>query len=178
MSEVRLPAIELKIYQDMSGIEFSFKVKDHNYAKAILDKRTGAQNQVMIKISKPHRPRTTGPRSQSAHFHGHVKDIATQSAGKYSPAQVKQIMKGLSMMEGFPSITGKFKNRRFRIPISEADASTIDEKLLIDITHQFADENNFWLIEYDKNDKSYKTIGGRSRSEMETYLLQYPEALK
>jgi len=45
-----------------------------------------------------------------------------------------------------------------------------DEALLIKVMHKFADEHNLYLTEYDCYG-SYRTVGGRSRAEMQKLSL-------
>jgi hypothetical protein len=99
---------------------------------------------VTIALTLPRRPRTTGPGSQSAHFHGHCQTIAEETGAGFDA--VKAHMKRLAVDRGYPFDTlpdGSIA------PKSEADASVEDAVLLIETTHQFADEYSIRLVEGD-----------------------------
>jgi hypothetical protein len=134
-------------------------------AKKIAEKYKGRCN---LKISRPYSPRSTGPRSQEAHIRGHVKSIADQSAHRWTEDQVHAVMKGLTSLSGRPYP----KPKRYRdIPIyaSDADLNSVEANSLIETMHEFADKNNFWLIEIDEKkgmERPYRTRGGRTLTEM------------
>ncbi len=114
-------------------------------------------------------PRSHGPRSQSARFHGHCKDIAEQS-GRH-PSEVKESLKWHAAAEGlwrtFEDVWGN------RMPISEALATVEEEANLIKLQQMLADSKGWWLTEFrdPKNPKlgTYQSIGGRTWEEMKRY---------
>ena len=115
-------------------------------------------------------PRSFGPRSQSARFHGHCQDIAVQSK-EYTAPQVKEMLKWHAAAEGlWRTVTDFWGNRH---PISESLASIEEEANLIRLQQMLADSKGWWLVEYIDPAKpklgTYKSIGGRSYSEMLSY---------
>lgn len=98
-----------------------------------------------LKVTRPRKPRTTGPLSQNHHFRGHCRDIMEQTGN--SMAAVATALKEHAVeFFGYPEdeVFGKRK------PRSEADLDTVEEGLLIDATHHFAAEWGYWLIEGDE----------------------------
>ena len=120
------------------------------------------------------RPRSTGYRSQSNRFHGHCNDIAEQvvdARGEpvYTPAQVAAAMKRMAVSDGWPTMLSLDGTEE---PMSEANASVEQEMVLLRVQERFADEHGLWLREYDDSVAPpipYKSIGGRTRREMEVY---------
>lgn len=95
-----------------------------------------------VTIDFPGKPRTTGEGSQSAHFHGHIRQIAFETGNTFD--DVKQAIKiraAEDMKYPCSVILGK------TIPQSEADATTEEESILIEMAHLVAAENGIILTE-------------------------------
>lgn len=116
---------------------------------------------VNLECKKPFRPRTTGPRSQENKFRGGCRDIAEQLDVPFE--DVCEAMRRMAVDEGYPT---KFGIDGRESPISTARASREEEAILIRVLHRFADENNLYLTEYDDEEKPFRSVGGRSRTEM------------
>ena len=104
-----------------------------------------------VSVTKPHKPRTTGPNSQSAHFHGHCRQIAEYTGHEVD--EIKMEVKRRAMKRGYPALTDELGNPIHSkldgrvLPISEADADTTQETYLIDECHALADGLDIRLIE-------------------------------
>jgi len=116
-------------------------------------------------------PRSYGPRSQSARFHGHCQDIAKQS-GRH-PEEVKEMLKWAAFRQGLwrgteDLITGD------KFPQSEAAASVEEESNILRLQQMLADSKGWWLTEYIDPKKpklgTYRSVGGRSYEEMKSYV--------
>jgi hypothetical protein len=126
-----------------------------------------------LRIDRPFRPRTTGPRSQSARFRGHCEDLAEQLADEhgapiYTPREIAEAMKRMTVPNGYPthmSVDG------IEEPNSEASLSVEQEAMLLKTQQLYADTHGFWLTEYsdDTPPVPYRSVGGRSRKEMQKY---------
>jgi hypothetical protein len=130
-----------------------------------------------VRIDRPFRPRRTGYRSGSARLHGHCANLAEQLTDEkkgiiYTADQVKQAMKRMAASEGgWPTTLDVLDGTEQ--PMSEADASMEQEVFINRVLQRYADIHGFWLTEYDdtdpKNPVAYRSVGGRTRKEMETY---------
>jgi len=89
--------------------------------------------QVYVKLGYPKKPRTTGKDSQSAHFNGHVQQIAQYTGDSFD--EVKMHLKREAISMGYPCHTTSFGKY---MPDSEADASTVECSYLIDTAHRIA----------------------------------------
>lgn len=89
------------------------------------------------------RPRTTGPRSQSAHLHGHLQVIAAETG--YTMGEMKQVMK--EDMPTWPTKAVRFRGREYVVAVSEADVDTETESAAIEWCHQQACELGIVLRE-------------------------------
>lgn len=126
-----------------------------------------------LKVTRPYHPRSSGERSQNSHIWGHCTDLSMQAKSKeWTPAAVHQLMKALAVKEGkdYPHIT----YRGIMIYASDAEINSLQANNLIEMIHQFADQNDFWLTEYSDETppRAYKSKGGRTLKEM---LENYPE---
>lgn len=122
-------------------------------------------SQLCIEMKLPFRPRTTGKNSQNSRFWGHCADIAQQLGG-YTPQEIHDAILRMSVSEGYPtrlSIDGK------EIPSPTRSVSVEELSIVLDVMQRFADENNLYLTEYDKDDIAYQSIGGRTKNEMDEY---------
>ena len=94
-----------------------------------------------LSVMRPHRPRSTGRGSQSAHYHGHIATIAEATGADVEA--VAMAIKTEAISGGYP-----YKIVRGRMwPISEADASVEDSIVLIETCHRIAAEYNIVLTE-------------------------------
>ncbi len=123
-----------------------------------------------VQISRPFRPRTTGPRSQSARFRGHCDDLSQQVPGGYSPTEIADAMKRMAVEYGYRT---RLSVDGIETPVSEGDLSVEEEGLLLRVQQRYADIHGFWLTEYIDSEHPekgvYKSVGGRSYEEMIEY---------
>jgi hypothetical protein len=123
---------------------------------------------VVLKISLPHRPRTTKEDSQNHKIRGDCKAISDQFIEhdpQFTPGFVHAMLKAFAVkVKVYPFI----KVGEEIIPISEADLSVEEASRFIEYIELFSDENNLWLIRKDKKG-TYRSVGGRTREEMEQY---------
>lgn len=117
-------------------------------------KKCGA-GYVSLRLTLPHRPRTTGARSQNSGIHGWFSDIAMQLG--CDAERVKEAMKRFAVSEGYPPVYNPVDDAVEPKPTHEASVEEIS--ILIKVTHRFADEHGMWLTEY-VNDVPRKCIGG------------------
>ena len=138
---MELPAVRFKhaIHNEKHFI--TIEVLDEQWAALEWELATFKTGQACVKFTKPHKPRSTGRGSSSAHFHGHCMSIAIGTGNSFD--MVKMALKVIAMDEGYPGkvICGK------KMPQSEADASTEDEHILIEVAHRVAAEEGITLIE-------------------------------
>ena len=98
--------------------------------------------QCYVKIGMPRKPRTTGEKSQSHHFNGHVQQIAAHTGDSFD--DVKMHLKREAISMGYPYHTSTFGDV---VPNSEADASTVECSYLIDTAHRIASDMGITLKE-------------------------------
>jgi len=89
------------------------------------------------------RPRSTGKYSQSAHLHGHLQQLARHTG--YTLGEIKEVMK--EDCEGWPHHEVVLGGVVRLVPISEADATSVDESAAIEWTHRRAAEMGVRLVE-------------------------------
>lgn len=89
------------------------------------------------------KPRSTGKHSQSAHLHGHLRQIADYCG--YHLSEIKDVLK--EDLSSWPTRTVRIGQTTQDVPISEADASTVVESAAIEWCHQRAAELGIPLIE-------------------------------
>ena len=144
----KLPAVEFRTTEKGDDYYITLKVPRSLRPEAEAALASLASGYASVNISKPHKPRTTGEGSQSHHFHGHCGSIAL--ALSLPPDMVKRAIKIMAMEDGYPGneIGG------VKVPMSEADADTTQEALLIEVTHRFAAEHNIPLIETEQEIKA------------------------
>lgn len=110
-----------------------------------------------IETYEPFRPRRTGYRSGSAHFHGHCQSISDDTGNDFE--DVKLYLKRRAMRRGYPAQTTKDGKIRYSLvdglplPQSEAKASIEQENMLIEEAHQLGAELGVTLIEYEEGNK-------------------------
>ncbi len=139
---INLPAV--KELKTNSRVAISFELPEMFRAAWWAMKENDKSGYWNVKISRPKRPRTTGWKSQNHHFRGHCRDIMAQT-GNSMTAVATALKEHAVEFFGYPEdeVFGKMK------PRSEADLDTVEESLLIDATHHFAAEWNYWLREND-----------------------------
>lgn len=124
---------------------------------------------VLLQISLPKRPRTTGQRSQNHIIRGDCASISKQCIKdnpKFTPGFVHAMLKAFAVRDKYyPYI--EIDNQI--IPLSEADLSVEQATQFTGYIEKFADENNLWLIRMDEKGIPYRTVGGRTKEEMEKY---------
>jgi len=138
---------------DMNTGRGTFQLlSDYREAFAILYQRVkGAVWE--LTAGKWYKKRTTGYRSQSAHFHGHCQTICEDTGNDMN--DVKLFLKRRAVRRGYPLQKTETGDIRLSIvdgeplPQSESEADTIQEGYLIEEAHQLAAEYSVFLIEYD-----------------------------
>lgn len=127
-------------------------------------------SQLSIELKLPHRPRSTGYRSQNSRLYGNCESLAEQLVENgeplYTEEQIKDAMMWLAVEEGYPTIYSELHKKVLYKPSRYATIEELD--IVLRAIQKFADEHGFWLIEYD-DQGTYRSIGGRSRKEMEDY---------
>lgn len=121
-----------------------------------------------IRLELPRRPRTTGKHSQNNFAHGASADIALQLSTperEYGTTDVYEAMKRLAVKEGYPTVYEELDDSVQ--PKHLADATMEEAAIVCRVMTKFADEHGFWLTRYDKQGIAYRSLGGRSRKEME-----------
>lgn len=96
---------------------------------------------VTVKVSKPHRPRTTGEKSQNHHLNGHIQMIAMETGNDFET--VKEVVKQRAISMGYPFRTYK----GLVVPYSESEASVEECAILIEAAHMLAAEEGIILKE-------------------------------
>lgn len=92
--------------------------------------------------------RSTGHRSQNARFYGHCRSIAEQLSDakmQYVTSEVAAAIKRMAVEDGYYT---KMSPDGIEVPISESEADSVQENILIRRAQMFADAHGFWLIEY------------------------------
>lgn len=96
-----------------------------------------------VSVDIPFKPRTFGPKSQSAHLHGHLQQLAVHFG--YTLQEMKEVMKG--DVPEWPTEERRV-GHRFKVrPVSEASVSTFVESRAIEWCHLIAAEEGLVLIE-------------------------------
>lgn len=103
-----------------------------------------------IKMSTPHRKRTTGAKSQNHHFNGHCQLISRLTGQPID--DVRRYIKARAVSRGYPMLMDIYNEPMLDLwgnvqGMSEADASVEQCKMLIDEVHQFAAEEGIALEE-------------------------------
>ena len=137
---INLPAVQRLRTGSRAAVSFELPIMFRDAFWAMVEKaQTDYWN---VRIGRPRKPRTTGPLSQNHHFRGHCKDIMEQT-GNSMTAVATELKEHAVEFFGYPE-DEVFKKMK---PRSEADLDTVEEGVLIDATHHFAAEWNFWLRE-------------------------------
>jgi len=90
-------------------------------------------SQMLVRLSRPRRPRTTGYRSQNHHLNGHIQQIASYTGDSFD--DVKGHIKREAIADGYPIRTTSWGEA---VPQSESDASSFECGLLIEAAHRVA----------------------------------------
>ena len=139
----KLPAVEFRTTEKGEDYYITLKVPRDLRPETEAALSSLVSGYASINIAKPHKPRTTGEGSQSHHFHGHCGSIALALC--LPPDMVKQALKIMAIDDGYPGqVVGNVK-----VPMSEADADTVQETILIETAHRFAAEHGIQLIEIE-----------------------------
>jgi hypothetical protein len=97
----------------------------------------------IVEIKQWYMPRTTGPKSQNNHYHGHKTQIARYQGEDVDKTDYDLRYKAIS--RGWPSFIDSNGNQQPKPHNSER--TTIDLSYLIDTTHEIADFLGLRLIE-------------------------------
>ena len=105
---------------------------------------------MFVHIRPPKVIRSTGPGSQGNHFNGHVSQIAAYIGD--TSESVKSDLKSMAVQWGYPQLeneegTPLFDLRGNPIGISEADSTTEQCAILIEVAHMAAAQLEIELIE-------------------------------
>ena len=105
---------------------------------------------VTITIETPRKPRTTGYKSQSHHLNGHIQQIAEYTGMPFD--LIKTEVKCRAVEMGYPILLNSKGEVQMDIygrvmGISEADSSTNECAILIEVTHMLAAELSLILQE-------------------------------
>ena len=95
-----------------------------------------------VDITLPKKNRSTGRGSQSAHFNGHVQQIAIDTGGDFDDVKLGLKFRACDM--GYPCVHNKSGDR---IPQSESKASVAECVILIEAAHIVAAELGIRLQE-------------------------------
>lgn len=98
---------------------------------------------VALRLDMPHRPRTTGWKSQNAHLHGHIRQLCEPTG--YTMSEMKQIIK--EDTPSWPVEYREFRGKRRAVYASEADISVEVASEAIEICHRIATDNEWTLKE-------------------------------
>lgn len=151
-------------------IGFSYSRQFEDSVTTLLETaRKMRTSQLSVEIKLPFRPRSVGYRSQNARFHGHCSDLASQiihdGEPVYTAEEIKEAMKRIAVTEGYPTKWSPIDSAV--VPIPTRKASMDQMKLLLDCVQRYADEHGLWLHEYAKDGSAYRSVGGRTKEEME-----------
>jgi hypothetical protein len=128
-------------------IPTDYKAKEQEILKYCHEKRGGY---VSLHIRSPKMKRTTGEKSQSHHFNGHVGQIAEYTG--YTHDEVKVYIKSIAVSWGYPQEETEEGDVRFDlwgnpVGISEAESSVGECSILIEVAHWLAGQMEIVLDE-------------------------------
>jgi hypothetical protein len=106
-----------------------------------IDSLAEKNERLTVSISKPRKPRTTGPGSQNSHSWGHIAQLARETG--HEPYEIEYLAKYRAIKRGYPVNTCLGMN----VPKSQSELDTVENGYLIDELHAIATENNIRLIE-------------------------------
>jgi hypothetical protein len=132
------------------GLEIEAPVMSWPTAVTLLEKSAQKHNGYMtVTLSLPHRPRSTGWKSQNHHLWGHAAQIG-QELG-YDRREMLYLI--AEMTSGWPMAEYKGK----MVPVSEAKISSEVASEAIETAHRIAAENGIRLVE----DGAQESVHGR-----------------
>ena len=113
----------------------------------LLDRSAERHNQYLTcSFDLPHKPRTTGWKSQNHHANGHVQQIAAELGLDFY--ETKRICKRKAVPLGFPPPKEiRLSDGLYEVFKSEADCSTIECSALIEGCHLLAADEGITLVE-------------------------------
>ncbi len=123
-----------------------------------------------IRIDRPAKAISRGPRSQMARHWGHCTDIADQLATetkRYTKEMVDRSLRILAVREGLPTFYNEITDEVEPKHIS--DCSAEEYEIIERVKQRLADEAKLWLTEYDETvdpPVPYRSVAGRTRQEM------------
>jgi hypothetical protein len=174
----------------MAGIELTLKLKLSGDGNTLaFDINRGAHNELWeylntigpktnwyfnVRLARPFKPKTTGPHSQLNRHWGHCEDIAEQlstEARRYTKDMVDWGLRVSAVKEGLPT---KYNEVADAVePIGFSEMSVEDAMVVERVKQKMCDETGMWLTEFvdpqDPKKGTYKSVGGRTNSEMEAY---------
>jgi|WetSurMetagenome_2_1015567.scaffolds.fasta_scaffold89443_6 hypothetical protein len=121
----------------------------------------------------------TGKRSINNRIHGNCRALFEQAKSDWTFEEIKYLMKCMAVENGYPSKTYKREligkegtkySRFYKVARSLSGQDDSVAMILNQTIQEFADANNFWLIEFDELENPYRTIGGRTKKEMIEYI--------
>ncbi len=98
-----------------------------------------------VRLSVPHRPRTTGWKSQNHHLRGHARQLCEDTG--FTMQEMMQVIKADT--PSWPVEYKEFNGKTRMIYASEADVSIEVCSEAIEITHRIAADRGINLIEGD-----------------------------
>jgi hypothetical protein len=167
--------LQLKLSGDGDTLAFNVNKAAHNdvweYLNTIGPKTNWYFN---VRLSRPFKPKTTGPRSQLNRHWGQCEDIAEQlttDTRRYTKEMVDWGLRVLAVKEGLPT---KYNEVSDSVePIGFSEMSVEDAMLVERVKQRMCDKAGMWLSEYidtlNPGLGTYKSVGGRTKSEMEAY---------
>ena len=106
-----------------------------------IDALADKNERLTVSISKPRKPRTTGPGSQNSHAFGHCSQIAQETG--HEVYEIEYIAKVRAIKRGYPVSTCL----GVQVVKSQKDIDTVECGYLIDEYHAIAAENGIKLRE-------------------------------
>lgn len=106
------------------------------------------KGQMSVKISKPKKPRTTGPHSQNNHAWGHCLQLAQETG--HETYEIEYIAKVRAIKKGYP-VKSTLSPFGIPCPKSQADINTVECGILIEEYHIMASECGIALREESTN---------------------------
>ncbi len=170
---VTLPAVKLLRTGRLDQIAFDLPLCYQAAVWALGEKAQAKGDYLQVQLGLPRKPRSTGFRSQNSRLHGNCENLAEQIADVetgvpiYTAEEIKEAMKRMAVSAGYPtrlSIDGREE------PLPTRYSSQEEMQTVLDVIKKFADEHEYWLVEYCEETKlPYRSVGGRTKTEMEDY---------
>jgi hypothetical protein len=127
-----------------------------------------------LRIARPFKPKSTGPRSQLNRHWGHCEDVAEQLSTEtkhYSKEMVDRALRNLAVKEHLPTHYNEIDDSVE--PIGFSEMSVEDAMIVERVKQRMCDKASLYLTEYvdpeDPSKGTYKSVGGRTKKEMEVY---------